>query len=111
MLFVRENKTLQEAPWPLKSGRIKPEIRCETRIDPNFKGLGILGLTSSDSGLIVDWEGNVNRSQIRDGAAILGDVVPLVVEILMDHPSIDWGQPIYPVVEAEQSVASWLARA
>ncbi len=57
------------------------------------------------------WGGKVNRSQILDGAAILGDVVPLVVEILMDHPSIDWGQPIYPVVEAEQSVASWLARA
>ena len=36
MLFVRENKTLQEVPWPLKSGAFRPENRCEIRIDPFF---------------------------------------------------------------------------
>ena len=46
------------------------------------------------------WGGKVNRSQLRDGGAILGEVVPLVIEILMDNPDTDWGQPIYPVVEA-----------
>lgn len=48
------------------------------------------------------WGGKVNRSQIKDGAAILGDVVPLVIEILMDNPDTDWGAPIYPVVEDAQ---------
>ncbi len=33
MLFVPENKTLQEAPWPFKSGSIDLKIRCEIRID------------------------------------------------------------------------------
>ena len=46
------------------------------------------------------WGGKVNRSQLRDGGAILSEVVPLVIEILMDNPDTDWGQPIYPVVEA-----------
>ncbi len=33
VLSVRQNKTLQEAPWPLKSDRIRPEIRWGIRID------------------------------------------------------------------------------
>jgi hypothetical protein len=45
------------------------------------------------------WNSSVNRNQVRDGAAILGCLLPIFIDIMMDHPSRDWGQPYYPVVE------------
>jgi len=45
------------------------------------------------------WNSSVNRAQVRDGAAILGFLVPVFVDIMMDNPQADWGQPFYPVVE------------
>lgn len=43
------------------------------------------------------WNGSVNRDQLRDGTAILGDVMPVLIEIMMDHPNELWGEPAYPV--------------
>ena len=44
------------------------------------------------------WNGNVNRAQVRDGAALLGRLLPAFIDLLMSHPDRDWGQPYYPVV-------------
>ena len=44
------------------------------------------------------WRGSVNRDQIRDGTAILNDLVPLVIHLLTDSPDEDWGDPCYPVI-------------
>ncbi len=44
------------------------------------------------------WSSGVNRAQVRDGAAILGFLLPVFVDIMMDHPGHDWGRPFYPVV-------------
>ena len=41
--------------------------------------------------------GKVNRSQVSDGATILKHLVPIFVNVMMDHPSIPWGEPFYPV--------------
>lgn len=49
------------------------------------------------------WAGKVNRSQIRDGSALLGDMVPLVIEIMMDNADENWGIPIYPVIADVES--------
>ena len=45
------------------------------------------------------WNGAVNRAQVRDGAAILGWLVPIFVDMMMDHPEEAWGMPYYPVVD------------
>ncbi len=45
------------------------------------------------------WNSSVNRDQVRDGARILGFLVPIFVELMMDNPEVDWGLPYYPVVE------------
>lgn len=45
------------------------------------------------------WNSSVNRSQVRDGAAILGFLLPLFIDLMMDNPSIAFGAPYYPVVE------------
>lgn len=45
------------------------------------------------------WNGEVNRDQIRDCTSLLGRLVPVAIEILMDNPEIDWGPVHYPVIE------------
>ncbi|MFN6925021.1 MAG: hypothetical protein ACK4P8_05165 [Tabrizicola sp.] len=44
------------------------------------------------------WNSSVNRAQVRDGAAILGFLLPIFVDLMMDNPNADWGRPFYPVV-------------
>lgn len=44
------------------------------------------------------WNSGVNRAQVRDGAAILGFLLPIFVDLMMDNPTGDWGRPFYPVV-------------
>ena len=51
------------------------------------------------------WNSKVNRSQVRDGAAILAFLVPVFVDVMMNHPAEVWGQPFYPVVSRD-SVSS-----
>ena len=45
------------------------------------------------------WQSSVNRDQVRDGTAILADLVPRVIHLLMANPDEDWGAPCYPVVD------------
>ncbi len=44
------------------------------------------------------WNSDINRDQVRDGAAILEFLVPVFVDVMMDNPREDWGRPFYPVV-------------
>lgn len=44
------------------------------------------------------WHSQVNRHQVRDGAALLTQLLPLFIDIMMDHPDYPWGMPFYPVV-------------
>lgn len=45
------------------------------------------------------WRSDVNRAQVRDGAALIGCLLPLFVDLMMDHPDHPWPMPHYPVVE------------
>lgn len=45
------------------------------------------------------WNSVVNRGQVRDGASILGFLMPVFIDIMMDHPTENWGQPFYPVID------------
>lgn len=44
------------------------------------------------------WNGSVNRNQVRDGATVLGWLLPVFIDIMMDNPESAWGRPFYPVV-------------
>ncbi len=44
------------------------------------------------------WNSGVNRAQVHDGAAILGFLMPVFIDLMMDNPGKDWGKPFYPVV-------------
>jgi hypothetical protein len=45
------------------------------------------------------WNSSVNRSQLRDGVALLEKIVPSIISIMMDSSRELWGDPCYPVVE------------
>ncbi|PSL16044.1 HEPN domain-containing protein [Shimia abyssi] len=45
------------------------------------------------------WNSSVNREQLRDAVAILSDLVPVFIDLMMDNAHEDWGKPFYPVVE------------
>ena len=45
------------------------------------------------------WNSSINRDQLRDGSEILHALMPIIVVIMLDHASEDWGRAHYPVVE------------
>ena len=44
------------------------------------------------------WNSGVNRQQVKDGAAILGTLLPRVLDLMLAHPGEDHGEILYPVV-------------
>ena len=44
------------------------------------------------------WNGAINRAQVQDGSAILGSLLPIFVDLMMDHPEHPWKEAIYPVI-------------
>ena len=49
------------------------------------------------------WNGKLNRDQLRDGVALLGQLVPQIIKTLMDHPDEDWGAPYYPIINPQET--------
>jgi len=45
------------------------------------------------------WGSSVNREQLRDCTNFMAKLVPLVIEVMMDHPQTLWGDACYPVVK------------
>lgn len=45
------------------------------------------------------WHSAVNRDQVRDGAAVLGWLLPIFLDIMMDNATTDWGRPYYLVLD------------
>jgi len=38
------------------------------------------------------WNSSINRDQVRDGAAVIGWLLPIFIDIMMDNPQQEWGQ-------------------
>lgn len=44
------------------------------------------------------WNSGANRAQVKDAAAILGTLMPVIVGLMMEHPEVEWGGVAYPWV-------------
>jgi hypothetical protein len=44
------------------------------------------------------WNSHVNRNQLNDGVNLLGKLVPIIIEVMMDNQKAMWGEANYPVV-------------
>jgi hypothetical protein len=49
------------------------------------------------------WGSSVNREQLRDCTHFMAKLVPLVIEVMMDHPDTLWGDAVYSVVAGTMS--------
>lgn len=45
------------------------------------------------------WHSTANRSQVNDGASILACLLPIFLDLMMDHNEENWSMPHYPVVD------------
>ena len=44
------------------------------------------------------YQGSINRAQVRHGGTILSYIVPQFIELVLDNPEIDLGEPNYPKI-------------
>lgn len=44
------------------------------------------------------WNSTVNRAQLKDGTAIMLAITPIVITLMLDHPELDFGEIMYPVI-------------
>ena len=44
------------------------------------------------------WNSSTNRTQLKDGVAILTYLLPVFIDIMMENYDQNWGKPLYPVI-------------
>lgn len=44
------------------------------------------------------WNSKVNRQQVGDGASLMNKLVPIVIELIIENPEMEWGELTYPVI-------------
>lgn len=45
------------------------------------------------------WNSSTNQKQVSAETKVLGFLVPIFVDVMMNNPHKDWGKPFYPVVD------------
>ena len=46
------------------------------------------------------WNSSANRTQLKDGAAILMAIVPVVIDVMMESSAVDFGSVAYPHISS-----------
>lgn len=44
------------------------------------------------------YKSKINRRQVKDGANILEMLIPILIDIMIQHPEEDWGKLLFPVI-------------
>lgn len=47
------------------------------------------------------WNGSVNRKQLSDCVQLLGKLVPVIIELMIENPNSLWGDACYPVIGSD----------
>ena len=111
-----DNPYVFQSFWDSRNGKIS-EAEWQTRFT-HGKQLAKKALAGSNTPLLLGvvfnrlytlrnqlmhggatWNGAVNREQLRDCTRLMGKLVPLVIELMMEHPDTLWGDACYPVVD------------
>ncbi len=113
--LLLDNRYIYQDYWDYRNGKLTEE-QCRGRFDDANKAARA-ALVQRDTATVLSivlsrlytlrnqlmhggatWNSSVNRDQVRDGANLLGKLVPLVIEIMMDNVNTLWGDTCYPVV-------------
>lgn len=92
------------ADWPARLERARTAIGRALREHDTARILAILfdRLYVLRNQLVhggATWNSDVNRAQVRDGAALLGCLLPIFIDLMMDNPAHEWPMPHYPVID------------
>ncbi|MGB7452752.1 MAG: hypothetical protein WBM36_11560 [Lysobacterales bacterium] len=98
------NGQMTEEAWLLAFQRSKAAARRALGSMDTQKVMGIMfdRLYTLRNQLLhggATWNSSVNRSQISQGAEIMGQVVPVVIHLMMNDHQRVWGEACYPVVD------------
>ena len=98
------NGLLSEEEWQSAFNRSKTTARRALGKMDTLKVMGVMfdRLYTLRNQLLhggATWNSHVNRSQISQGAEIMGQVVPVVIHLMMNDHLRLWGDPCYPVVD------------
>ena len=96
------NHLPDSADWAERFERANRAVRHALAVRDTGKVLGIMfaRLYTLRNQLIhggATWNSRINRDQLRDARAIMDELVPFVIEIMMDNAREHWGEPCYPV--------------
>ncbi len=111
-----DNKFVFQPFWDHQSGKISESAWKEAFEKSKAAANGALGRTDTTQVLAVifdrlytlrnqivhggsTWNGGVNRAQMKDGANILGYLVPTVIHLMMESHNQLWGDACYPVLD------------
>lgn len=95
---------IDESTWKTRfaSGKRAAHLALASSNTPALLGVLFNRLYTLRNQLIhggATWNGSVNREQMRDCTSLLGKLVPLIIELMMDSADTLWGDACYPVVE------------
>ena len=45
------------------------------------------------------WASETNRAQVKDGAQIMNILVPIIIDLMLENPGLEWGNIYYNVTE------------
>ncbi len=91
-----DNQYVFQSFWDHQSGKID-ESTWKARFASGNTSALLGGLYTLRNQLIhggATWGGSVNREQLRDCTNLLGKLVPLIIESMMDSPDTLWGMPV-----------------
>lgn len=57
------------------------------------------------------WDSQVNRQSVQDGVLVLGELLPVLLQLLIEHPALDLGPLAFPVVRNPLQVERIIQRA
>ncbi|MFC1696133.1 hypothetical protein ACFL1C_08425 [Pseudomonadota bacterium] len=111
-----DNKFVFQPFWDCQAGLISDDAWKESFEKSKISANKALGKTDTTQVLAVifdrlytlrnqivhggaTWNSGVNRAQMKDGANILGYLIPTVIHLMMENHNQLWGDACYPVVD------------
>lgn len=101
--YQKGNKTEQQ--WQEEFKRAKQASHAALA---NQNTAGVLGVVLSRIYVLrnqivhggATWGSSLNREQIRDCNAFMGELVPAIIQLMMDNPNTLWGDANYPPIKS-----------
>jgi hypothetical protein len=99
-------KKISEEDWKMRfaKGKHAAQTALASGNSPQLLGVVFNRLYTLRNQLIhggATWNGSVNRKQLSDCVQLLGKLVPVIIELMIENPNTLWGDACYPVIGSD----------